>query len=57
LKKKLFLIVCLLSLAILLSPIFTAVTLGDPAGNTLKDHDVWDPAPSTLAWVHGNLLI
>ena len=43
-----------LCVIMLLSPIFTAVTLGDPVGNHLKDHDVWDPATAILAWVHGN---
>ncbi|MCL2477333.1 hypothetical protein [Candidatus Bathycorpusculum sp.] len=36
------------------SLIFAPAALGDPVGNSLKDHDVWDPAPATLAWVHGN---
>jgi len=54
LRKNLLLTISLLSLTIILSPIFTVVTLGIPAGNHLKDHDVWDPDLSTLAWVHGN---
>ena len=46
--------VCLMCLALFSSLIFAPVTFGDPVGNSLKDHDVWDPAPATLAWVHGN---
>ncbi|MDR0493598.1 MAG: hypothetical protein LBH74_08200 [Nitrososphaerota archaeon] len=53
-KKISLLIISLVALTILLSSIFTSVTLGAPAGNHIKDHDVWDPALSTLSWVHGN---
>ncbi|MCL1976693.1 MAG: hypothetical protein FWG55_01070, partial [Candidatus Bathyarchaeota archaeon] len=41
-------------LTILLSPIFTALVLGEPAGNCIKSHDVWDPAGAVPDWVPSN---